>query len=226
VRPSIVAPAFVATSATSAISPALHDGIASPHARDRDQPRAHFLMLLRLYLTHGWRWVPGSPGSLVDLVQGDVVARATVALARRTHSDGRWYHLAAGPGATTLRELGALASRRFHAPPLSFAPPGLRRPALRFLVWGDARPLLESAAPYVPYLSVRTRVDTTDSHRVLRELGIEIPRVGELFAALVAQLELAQEAHDASRLAARPPARFSASRVRAAAAPHATARRS
>ena len=228
VRPSIVAPAIVDTPATSAISPALHDGVASLQARDRDQPRARLLMLLRLYLTHGWRWVPGSPSSLVDLIPGDVVARATVALARRTHSDGRWYHLAAGPRAATLRELGALASRRFHAPPLSFAPPGLLGLALRFLVWGDARPLLDRAAPYVPYLSVRTRVDTTDSHRVLRELGIEVPRVSELFVALLAQLDLGMQAPDASRLPAppRPPARFSASRARAAAAPRAAARRS
>jgi nucleoside-diphosphate-sugar epimerase len=228
VRPSIVAPPILAASASRATSPALHDGVVASQLRERNQPSARFLMLLRLYLTRGWRWVPGSPGSLVDLVPGDVVARATVALALRTHGDGRWYHLAAGPRAATLRELGSLASRRCHAPPPSFAPPGLLRVALRFLVWGNDRPLLESVAPYVPYLSVRTRVDTTDSQRVLRELGIEIPRVSELFTKLLTQLDLGGQAPDASRLpaAARQPARFSASRGRAEAAPRATARRS
>jgi long-chain acyl-CoA synthetase len=202
-------------------------------ARD-DEPRARFLMLLRLYLTHGWRWVPGAPWSIVDMVPADLVARATLALAERPLSDGRWYHLAAGTRAATLREVGDIASRTFRVPPLAFAPPRLFRAALRLLVWSRARPLLERAAPYVPYLSVRTRIDTTDSHRVLRELGVELPRVVEVFTDLLAMLRAhgelgaATEGTEGTRAApvARPPVRFNAGRGGAAPLPRPAERRS
>jgi len=202
VRPSIVGPATMLPGERAAAGP--------------DEQQARFLMLLRLYLTHGWRWVPGTPSSVVDMVPVDLVARAALALARRPYADGRWYHLAAGPRAATLRELGAIASRTFRVPPLGFAPPRLFRAAMRCFVWGRARPMLDRAAPFVPYLSVRTRVDTTDSQRVLRELGIAMPPVVELFTALLARFAAAGDTRrDASSpAAARPPARFSAGRAR------------
>lgn len=214
VRPSIVGP-----------SAARRAGGAGD---ERPAEQARFLLLLRLYLTHGWRWVPGSPASIVDLVPVDLVADATVALALRPLVDGRWYHLAAGPHAATLRELGERASRAFRAPPLSFVPPRLLHAALRCLVWGRTRPLLDRAAPYVPYLSVRTRVDTNDSHRVLRELGLAVPRSADVFDALIARLAADDDSATGARVAAgtRPPARFSASRAPAADAPRAAGRRS
>ena len=201
--------------------------------------QARFLLLLRLYLTHGWRWVPGSPASLVDLVPADLVADATVALALRPLVDGRWYHLAAGPRAATLREVGERASRTFRAAPLGFVPPRLLHTALRCLVWGRTRPLLDRAVPYVPYLSVRTRVDTTDSHRVLHDLGLDVPRSIETFDALLARLvdattqpETVPGAAAGTRpptrtdTDARPQARFSAARAPAAETPRAAGRRS
>ena len=205
VRPSIVGPAGASA------------------AGNAEEQHARFLMLLRLYLTHGWRWVPGTPSSIVDMVPVDLVAQATVALAQRPFGDGRWYHLAAGPRASTLRELGAIASRTFRVPPLGFAPPRLFRAATRCLIWGRGRALLERAAPFVPYLSVRTRVDTTDSQRVLRELGIVMPRVTDLFVSLLGRFAAAPqparaEQHD---VAARPPERFNAVRARAAGGPRA-----
>lgn len=205
VRPSIVGP------------PAARDGDEAAERHPGDQAR--FLLLLRLYSTHGWRWVPGSPASLVDLVPCDLVADATVALALRPLVDGRWYHLAAGPRAATLREVGERASRAFQAPPLSFVPPRLLHAALRCLVWGRTRPMLDRAAPYVPYLSVRTRVDTTDSHRVLHELGLDVPRSLETFEALLTRVAASgAPAGQAGRgaAAARPPARFSGPRAREA----------
>jgi nucleoside-diphosphate-sugar epimerase len=193
---------------------------------------ARFLLLLRLYAEQGWRWVPGLPSSIVDLVPVDLVAQATLAIAHRPLGDGRWYHVAAGPRASTLRALGDVASRTLRLPALSFVRPSLFRAALRVLVWGRARPALARAAPYVPYLSVRTRVDVNDSHRVLRELGIELPRVTDLFADLLAgMLEQAPapgDAHMPSGLArpARPPERFSAGRGGAAPPRRAAERRS
>jgi len=207
VRPSIVGPPGLDPSERT------HD---DPPANG-DEQQARFLMLLRLYLTHGWRWVPGLPSSVVDMVPVDLVARATIALARRPFGDGRWYHLAAGPRAASLRELGAIASRTFRVPPLGFAPPGLFRAATRCLVWGRARPLLERAAPFVPYLSVRTRVDTTDSQRVLRELGVVMPPVTELFNGLLARFASAPlAARGTAGVGARPPERFSGDRAAAA----------
>lgn len=206
-RPSIVGPPASSSADQTHDDRAAHD----------DAQQARFLMLLRLYLTHGWRWVPGTPSSVVDMVPVDLVARATVALALRPFGDGRWYHLAAGPRATSLRELGAIASRTFRVPPLGFAPPGLFRAATRCLVWGRARPMLERAAPFVPYLSVRTRVDTTDSQRVLRELGVVMPPVTELFTALLARFAKGPSAaRRAERIATRPPERFSGGRAAAA----------
>lgn len=210
-------------------------GPACPHADERarsagetGEQQARFLLLLRLYLTHGWRWVPGTPASLVDMVPVDLVARGTLALARRPFGDGRWYHLAAGPRAATLRELGAIASRTFRVPPLGFAPPGLFRAATRCLVWGRARPMLERAAPFVPYLSVRTRVDTTDSQRVLRELGVVMPPVAAQFTALLARFATAGGPSQdvATAGATRPPARLSAPRAAGEDARRAAGRRS
>ena len=216
-RPSIVGPAPAPDAATAAA------------ARDDD---ARFLLLLRLYAAHGWRWVPGSPASLVDLVPVDLVARATVGLALRPLVDGRWYHLAAGPAAATLRELGERAGRALRLPPLTFVPPRLLNAALRCLVWGRTRTLVERAAPFVPYLGVRTRVDTTDSHRVLRDLGLAVPRSADTFDALLERFAAAhaRRAADANGVRtsadARPPARFSAARAPAAAAPRPAERRS
>lgn len=232
VRPSIVAPALAAPASDARTTPGAHGPDAG----------ARFLLLLRLYLTHGWRWVPGSPTSVVDLVPVDRAARALLRLATRPLGDGRWYHLAAGPRAATLRELGELASRAFRAPPLRFAPPRLFRAALRLAVWGRPRARLERAAPYVPYLSVRTRVDTTDSQRVLRELGVDVASSREVFAAMLERLE-AEARSPISSAAARPASstahgqdgeagdrfrteRFSASRVAAAPARPALGRRS
>lgn len=211
VRPSIVAPAC-------------GDGDATP--TDTSE-QARFLLLLRLYATHGWRWVPGSPASIVDMVPVDLVARGIVALALRPLVDGRWYHLAAGPLAATLRELGDLASRALRSPRLTFVPPRVLHAALRCLVWGRTRPMLDRAAPYVPYLSVRTRVDTTDSHRVLRELGLVVPRTADTFDAILARLGTHRgRATGHAPSATRPPARFSGARARAADVPRAAGRRS
>jgi long-chain acyl-CoA synthetase len=212
VRPSIVGPASERADHAA--------------AGDASNDQARFLLLLRLYAMHGWRWVPGSPGSIVDLVPVDLVARATVALALRPLVDGRWYHLAAGPRAATLRELGERASRVLAARPLGFVPPRLLNAALRCLVWGQTRQMLDRAVPYVPYLSVRTRVDTTDSHRVLRDLALEVPRVLDTFDSILAGLTAARGRAPDSDTTARPPARFSADRARAAAVPRPAGRRS
>jgi nucleoside-diphosphate-sugar epimerase len=216
VRPSIVGPAPAPDAAA---------GSTTRDARDDD---ARFLLLLRLYAAHRWRWVPGSPESLVDLVPVDLVARATVGLALRPLVDGRWYHLAAGPAAATLRDLGERAGRALRLPPLAFVPPRLLHATLRCVVWGRTRTLVERAAPFVPYLGVRTRVDTTDSHRVLRDLGLAVPRSADTFEALLARFTAAHAGGNAARRGAdaRPPARFSAARARAAAAPQPAERRS
>jgi nucleoside-diphosphate-sugar epimerase len=223
VRPSIVAPAL-GSDADDAAAGSRLDGTPRSRPGDAAQQRARFVLLLQLYLTHGWHWVPGNPSSIVDMVPADLVARATIGLAQRPLSDGRWYHLAAGARSSTVRELGTMANRRFATRPLSFAPPRLFHAAMRCLVWGQARPMLDRAAPYVPYLSVKTRVDTTDSLRVLRELGIEVPRVVDQFSALLGAFDVA--AGSRSVAATRPPARFSAGRASAAAAPRVAARRS
>jgi long-chain acyl-CoA synthetase len=166
VRPSIVGPAVE------------HDG------------GAHFVSLIRLYARSGWRWVPGMPSSLVDLVPIDLVARAVHGFATRRLAEGRWYHVAAGPRAATLRQLGVMAAETFGRRPLAFVSPRLFRAAANALVWGPTRRALERTAPFVPYLSVRTRVDTTDSQRVLRDLGVEIPYSADYFRNLLKRLRL------------------------------------
>ncbi len=116
-----------------------------------------------------------------------------------------------------------------HQRQMGFVPPRLLHAALRCLVWGRTRPQLDRAAPYVPYLAVRTRVDTTDSHRVLHDLGLDVPRSIETFEALLARLADANPpAETVARAAAgtRPPSRFNAPPARAADAPRAAGRRS
>ena len=151
---------------------------------------APFLSLLRLYVQRGWRWVPGSPSSLVDLVPVDLVARALHGLATRRLAEGRWYHLAAGPRAATLGQLGALAAEEFDCRRLTFLAPRLFRAAARTLVHGRTRAPLDHVAPYVPYLSVQTRIDTTDSRRVLREVGVELPYSADYFRCLLKEVRL------------------------------------
>jgi nucleoside-diphosphate-sugar epimerase len=172
---------------------------------------APFLSLLRLYVQRGWRWVPGSPSSLVDLVPVDLVARALHGLATRRLAEGRWYHLAAGPRAATLGQLGALAAEEFNCRRLTFLAPGLFRAAARTLVHGRTRAALDHVAAYVPYLSVQTRIDTTDSRRVLRDIGVELPYSADYFRCLLREVKLRADrepragGHATRDAAARPP---------------------
>jgi len=186
VRPSIIAPAV------------------------ESDAHAYFMALVSLYVLRGWRWAPGLPSSLVDLVPADLVAHAIHRLAMRRFAEGRWYHLAAGPRAATVRQLGTIAAEIFGCRPLVFLKPRVFQTATRTLVWGPMRQALERVAAYLPYLSILTRIDTTDSRRVLRELGIELPYSAEYFRRFLQverhRAEAAQEGLRLKRWSKLPPA--------------------
>jgi thioester reductase-like protein len=61
--------------------------------------------------------IPANPGAPVDVVPIDYVADGVYALCGEAGVDGQTYHLTAGRHASTMAELGELASRYFHRPP-------------------------------------------------------------------------------------------------------------
>ncbi len=132
---------------------------------------------LRAYAKHGWRIVPGTAATVVDMVPVDFVADATVHLSFDRRALGRTFHLCAGPErSATIGEIAAAASRFFHVPPPRFVRPGLflalLRPLLSAVLWGPRRRILRNGAFYRPYLDMRLEFDTAQADALLSPAGI------------------------------------------------------
>jgi long-chain acyl-CoA synthetase len=165
--------------------------------------QAHFLSLLRLYAEQGWRWVPGSACSLVDLVRVDQVAHALHAIAVGPPPHQRFLHVAAGEGAARLADLGEIARGIWKLRPLRFVSPALVRFFLRTLGFGRRAARARRAAPLAAYLDVRTPIDTSRSAPILATRDVVLPRSAEVFRELAERISAWAEAR-APREAAGP----------------------
>ena len=144
---------------------------------------------LKIYAKGLWRVVPGRPETPVDVVPSDYVTRAILHIRKSPASLGRVYNLAAGPRASTLAELTALASRFFSVKRAIFVNPELfvrfARPLIDRFAFGKARRVLLTGRVYTPYLSLDLRFDTSNAQAALRGSGVEVPRVADYFENLL-----------------------------------------
>ena len=114
--------------------------------------------LLRAYSRGLLGTVPADPDCTIDVVTGDYVADALVALLLDAPGAHGAYHLVAGDRALTLGRLRDLASEAFGRPPIELADPGGRPDA--------------ALGPFGPYLSVRAQFDDTRAAAALGACGV------------------------------------------------------
>lgn len=134
--------------------------------------------------------VPASKDGHVDLIPVDYVIGAIAALSRKQESEGRCYHLAAGPEhSTTIGAAMELAADFFKVYKPLFLPTDAYmkyvRPILAFVLRGRRRQALDAGRVYVPYLNYRGSFDTTNARRDLADTGLKIPDVNEYFLTLL-----------------------------------------
>jgi long-chain acyl-CoA synthetase len=118
--------------------------------------------LLRLFPRNVLPVVPGDPAATVDLVPTDWVGAALFALFERRFDPGRVYHLCAGEGSLTVRELIDLIGNSFarHS--------GSRIPT----------PTLVPLAEYDAYVAEAQRTGDRLLRELLRALGLFLPHMG------------------------------------------------
>jgi len=131
---------------------------------------------------------PGDRGSILDMVPLDFVGDAIETLSADPAQRGKSFHIAAGPAACTVGDVLDLAVRRFGVrQPLLIHPRAFRllRPLLYSVVWGKRRETMKKGRVYMPYLSYRTRFDTSHVRAALEPAGIRPPAVREYFEQLI-----------------------------------------
>lgn len=152
--------------------------------------------------TRGFRWVPGRPDAIMDVVPSDFVVRAVCYLRKQPGPSGQAFHLCAGPErAATLGHLGAVATEFFRCKPPIFVEPKWfvrARPLVDRLTFGRLRRILTTGRVYTPYLSLRLYFDTTRAREALAPGQIEAPRVDEFF---LNQLRFARDTDWGKKLA-------------------------
>jgi thioester reductase-like protein len=123
---------------------------------------------LRAFSCGVFKAVPADPASPLDVVSIDFVADAIHELCERGTGAGQTFHLTAGPAATTMGEIAALASGYFRRPLPRVIPPSEFSAADGGL--SDAA--LESSRVYFPYFSIDTRFDNAATRERLAVAGI------------------------------------------------------
>lgn len=135
--------------------------------------------------TRGFRWVPGRPDAIMDVVPSDFVVQAVCYLRKQAGPSGQAYHLCAGPErAATLGQLGAVATEFFRCKPPIFVGPKVfvrARPLVDRLTFGRLKRILTTGRVYTPYLSLRLQFDTSRARAALSPGGIEAPGVEAFF---------------------------------------------
>jgi len=144
---------------------------------------------LRAFAHGAYRALPARRDTPVDVVSVDYVADAIVALAGRPDGAGRTYHLTAGPDATTVGELVALAARYFGRPaPLLVSPAAYRRilhPLLVGATRGAHRRALVRSEAYFPYFAMDVRFDDASTRERREHAGLRVTPLERYFHRLV-----------------------------------------
>lgn len=144
---------------------------------------------IKVYARGRWRLVPGRANSRFDIVPVDYVVDALLALRERVPTDGRAWHLCAGPdAAATAGEVTELARLAFDAKPILWIHPGFYRSALRpvlKLALGRRRAdVFKGGAAYLPYFTSDLVFETRATDDALAGTGLKAPRVQDYFQRL------------------------------------------
>ena len=127
--------------------------------------------------------IPAYPSSPVDVVSIDFVADAVYALCDDAGADGETYHLIAGPQASTMSEICAIASRYFRRPAPEVVPPA------EFAKLAPAGIAAESALTtgrvYFPYFSFGSVFDGEATRARLEPAGIRCTPLAEYLERLL-----------------------------------------
>ncbi|MDC0723369.1 SDR family oxidoreductase [Nannocystis bainbridge] len=133
----------------------------------------------------GFRWAPGRPDAVMDVVPSDFVVQAICHLRKRTGPSGQAYHLCAGPErAATLEQLTTAASRFFGCKPAVFVRPDLfvrARPWIDRFAFGRLKRILTTGRVYTPYLSLQLWFDTAGARAALAGTDLAAPAVEQFF---------------------------------------------
>lgn len=145
---------------------------------------------LKLYARGWFRSFPGSPACLVDVVPVDFVAETTAALRRTPASLGRCFHVAAGDGARTVRDLFEPVREALDGPPLRYVDQRIWRGVVRplmspMLLTARGRAVRRGGDAYLPYFLGNPLFDTTALRDVLGAAA-EAPPIGEYLGRVVA----------------------------------------
>ena len=150
----------------------------------------------------GFRWAPGRPDAVMDVVPSDFVVQAVCHLRKQTGSSGQVYHLCAGPErAATLEQLSSAASQFFGCKPAVFVKPGLfvrARPFVDRFTFGRLKQILTTGRVYTPYLSLQLWFDTSHTRAALAGTDIAAPGVEAFF---LNQLRFARDTDFGKKLA-------------------------
>lgn len=132
--------------------------------------------------------VPARRSAPVDVVSVSYVADGILALAS-SGADCRTYTLAAGPAASSVRELVSLSGRRMGRRPPLTVPPLLYRHLLHPLLLrrssGSRQRWLERSQVFFPYFASAVRFDTTHATAALAPMGIEPAPLAGYFDRLI-----------------------------------------
>jgi thioester reductase-like protein len=128
--------------------------------------------LLRAYARGLLREVPADGEAVVDVVTGDFVADALLALLLEVPDAQGAYNLTAREHALTVSTLRDFAADAFGLPPVALTSPNRGAPTL--------------GGPLAGYLDVRCRFDARRAEAALDPLGIRPPGLQDVFPALAA----------------------------------------
>jgi thioester reductase-like protein len=151
---------------------------------------------LRAFAAGTYPVLPGRRNALVDVVTVDYVADALLALSEAPEAVGGTYHLVSGIHASTLGEIGALASAHFGRPMPRLLPPTVYRTVVHPLVLRrsprKARRVLKRSEVYFPYFSLNVRFDDRRARNLLAPLGIRPATLDRHFGRLLDFAEAAR----------------------------------
>jgi thioester reductase-like protein len=128
---------------------------------------------LKVYTRGWWRTFPGRPDTSIDIVPVDFVAAAIARLRRNASTLGQCFHLAAGDGARTVRELADRIVTITGGPPVRYVDQNLYKRFARLFVYpflslsDRGRGLVRGGEAYMPYFAGNPLFDTSKASALL-----------------------------------------------------------
>lgn len=128
---------------------------------------------LKVYARGWWRFLPGKPDALIDVVPLDFVAEAMSRLRADPGSLGGCFHLASGEDAARVEDLALRLQELLDGPPVRYADQRLWRTlvrplmssALKLIPHGDK--IRRGTDVYMPYFESNPMFDTSNTEKLL-----------------------------------------------------------